>query len=150
MLRRLTRQSRMSLRKKVPGHSATLLVVTGCAMSVGELYPSVGDAPDSSSTGALRCVGEAPMTRRHPRLLRRRRVSLLVATPTALRYTCLLPSSRAWQKPPPHMGSPCGTLSFAYRDARCALVGQAPHWPPSYFCAQVRREKCSILRVSLS
>ena len=49
MLRRLTRLSRMSLRKKVPGHSATLLVVTGCAMSVGELYPSVGDAPDLSA-----------------------------------------------------------------------------------------------------
>ena len=49
MLRRLTRQSRLSLRKKVPGHSATLHFATGCAMSFGELYPSVGDAPDSSA-----------------------------------------------------------------------------------------------------
>ena len=49
MLRRLTRLSRMSLRKKVPRHSASLLVVAGCAMSVGELNPSVGDAPDLSA-----------------------------------------------------------------------------------------------------
>lgn len=118
MLRRLTRQSRMSLRKKVPGHSATLHSAAGCAMSVGVLNPSGGRSRLVRAC-ALRCVGEAPMTRRHPRLLRRRRVSSLVASPTALRCTCLLPSSRACQLAPPHVGTPRGTLFL--RLSRCTL-----------------------------
>ena len=58
------------------------------------LLPLKANAPDSTARPrtALRCVRKAPMTRRHPRLLRSRRVSPLVASRTPLRRLPL-PSS---------------------------------------------------------
>ena len=118
MLRRLTRQSRLSLRKKVPGHSTTLLVVTGCAMSVGELYPSVG----------------ALQTRQRQCTTLRGRGSHDAPTPETPSSTSGIVAGRyaycatshlltafvsSLLNAPPHVGSPCGTLFL--RLSRCTL-----------------------------
>ena len=79
---------------KVPGHTATLHSAAGCAMTFVPLLPLKANAPDSTARPrtALRCVRKAPLSRRHPRLLRSRRVSPLVASRTPLR-SLPLPSS---------------------------------------------------------
>ena len=133
---------------KVPGHTATLHFAAGCAMTFVLLLPLKANAPDSTARPrtALRCVRKAPMTRRHPRLLRRRRVPPLVASRTTLRRLPL-PSSVFLSSLAEAIGMRGQSLRHthpsAVSGARFTLAWQAAPTPPATVAPTPRGEKCS-------